>query len=82
MSKKPAVHVISNPRGGWSVKKEGAERASAVRTTQQDAIKTGRALSKAEKTELVIHRKDGTIQQKDSHGKDPNPPKDKDTHKK
>ncbi len=42
----------------------------------------GREISKNQGSELVIHGKDGKIQQKDSHGKDPNPPKDKDTHKK
>lgn len=36
-----------------------------------------RQKSKQESSELVIHRKDGTIERKDSHGNDPCPPKDK-----
>jgi hypothetical protein len=76
MKKTPPVHVISNPRGGWSVKKEGAGRATAVLPTQKEAISKARSVSKIDKTELVIHKKDGTIQRKDT-----NPPKDKDTHK-
>ncbi len=82
MKKSPPVHVISNPRGGWSVKKEGADRASKITPTQKEAITVARTISKSEKTELVIHKKDGTIQRKDSHGPDKNPPKDRDTHKK
>jgi hypothetical protein len=31
----------------------------------------GRAISRHQGTELVIHGKDGVIQQKDSHGHDP-----------
>lgn len=81
MKKKPAVHVISNPHGGWSVKKEGAQRASVVKDTQKEAISDARKISKAFQTELVIHKKDGTIQRKDTHGIDPCPPRDKDTHK-
>jgi hypothetical protein len=34
-------------------------------------------VAKAAETELVIHRPDGTIRDKDSFGNDPDPPKDK-----
>ena len=37
-----------------------------------------REKSKEEHSELIPHRKDGKIQNPDSHGRDPNPPKDKD----
>lgn len=83
MSKKtPAVHVISNPRGGWSVKKEGNTKASVVLKTKEGAVNRAREISKKDASELIIHKKDGTIQQRDSHGNDPLPPKDRDTHKK
>lgn len=36
-----------------------------------------REKSKEECLELIPHHKDGTIQNPDSHGNDPNPPKDK-----
>lgn len=36
-----------------------------------------REKSRQEKSELIPHKKDGTIQNPDSHGNDPNPPKDK-----
>lgn len=75
-------HVVTNPKGGWSVKKGGSSRASKSFETKSDATKYAREISKNQKTELVIHKKDGKIQRSDSHGPDPNPPKDKDTHKK
>lgn len=56
---------------GWEVKKEGGKRASAVTETKAEAVKIGRDTAKKEHSELVIKGKDGTIQQKDSHGHDP-----------
>ena len=74
MSKKK-YHVVPNS-DGWAVKKEGAQRASSVHTTQGDAISSGTDLAKSSKTELVIHRPNGKIRDSDSYGNDPNPPKD------
>ena len=74
MAKKD-YHVV--PQGeGWAVKREGAERASSVHETQQDAIKDGKRLAQSNKTELVIHRPNGQIRDSDSYGNDPMPPKD------
>ena len=69
-------HVLPNPKGGWSVRQSGASRASRVFGTQADAMKFGRAIAKQEGAELYVHRRDGTIRQKDSYGSDPFPPKD------
>lgn len=44
---------------------------------KEDAVKIGRELSRNAGSELVIHGKDGRIQQKDSHGNDHCPPRDK-----
>lgn len=68
-------HVVPNPDGGWDVKKRGAERASGHYETKADAVKEGREISQNQGTEFFIHGKDGQIQQKDSHGNDPCPPK-------
>lgn len=71
-------HVVPNKeKGGWDVKKPGAEKASVHTDTKADAIKKGREISKNQETELVIHNKDGKISESDSHGNDPCPPKDK-----
>ena len=77
MSKGKQHIVQPHEEGGWEVKKSGSDRASRVLPTKDQAEKTGRKISQNQGTELVIRRKDGTIERKDSHGNDPNPPKDK-----
>lgn len=67
-------HVTKRADGKWQVKGEGASRASFVATTQSEAIKRGRHISSNQQSELVIHRPDGRIRAKDSHGHDPFPP--------
>lgn len=70
-------HVVKNPKGGWSVKKGGALRATKTFDTQKEAISYARELSKNQGSELYVHKRDGTIQSKDSYGNDPHPPMDK-----
>jgi hypothetical protein len=64
-------HVVPAPEGGWNIKRGGSSRASAHTETKQQAVDLGREISRHQRTELVIHGKDGVIQQKDSHGHDP-----------
>lgn len=68
-------HVVPNPSGGWDVKRGGSERASSHHDTKQDAIDTGREVSRRQDTEFRIHNKDGRIGSSDSHGNDKYPPK-------
>jgi len=68
-------HVVPNPNGGWDVKRNGAERASAHTDTKQDAINRGRVISRNQDTEFIVHNKDGKISGSDSHGNDPYPPR-------
>ena len=71
-------HVVPNKdKGGWDIKKSGSERSSKHCDTKDEAVKTARKMSQDQGTELVVHNKDGKIALKDSHGKDPCPPKDK-----
>lgn len=53
------VHVVPS-KSGWSVKKEGAKRSTAVRKTKEGAMKVARDLKPA--TRIIVHKKDGTIQ--------------------
>jgi uncharacterized protein YdaT len=74
MSKKNQ-HVV--PHGEkWAVKGEKNEKATKVVDTQAEAIKIAREIAINKQSEVVIHRKDGKIRDKDSYGNDPNPPKD------
>ena len=69
------VHVV--PHGSnWQVKPEGSRPVSNHRT-QQTAINIARPIAQHNRSELVIHRPNGTIRDKDSFGRDPNPPKDR-----
>lgn len=68
-------HVIPNS-GNWQVKREGSDKATKTFRTQQDAINYARDIAKNQQSELVIHRRNGTIRDKDSYGNDPCPPKD------
>ena len=76
MSKR-SWHVVPNPKGGWSVRHAGAERATRVFHTQQEATKSARTIARKERTELYVHGRDGTIRHKDSYGVDPFPSRDK-----
>lgn len=70
------VHVVPS-EGGWTVRREGATRATKRFDTQADAIKWARQSAAKEQTDLVVHGRDGKIRSKDSFGTDPMPPKDK-----
>ena len=77
MTAKKAQHVVRSPNGGWSVKKEGSDKATKTFKTQAEAIDRAKEIAKSQQTEMVVHSKDGRINYKNSYGNDPNPPKDK-----
>jgi Uncharacterized protein conserved in bacteria (DUF2188) len=57
------VHVA--PRGeNWAVEREGADRASSLHDTQAAAEKAGRATARDEKTEFLLHGRDGAIRER------------------
>ena len=74
---KKTRHVVPNPRGGWSVRQSGASRATKVFDTQAEAVKYGKRMAKKERTEVFVHRKDGTIRQRDSYRDSPSPSRKK-----
>lgn len=74
MPKKNTVETYFED-GQWKNKRGGNSRASNTSSTKAEAEAKGRAMSKADKAEHVIKKKDGTIGEKNSYGNDPNPPK-------
>jgi hypothetical protein len=70
-------HVVPNPRGGWAVRQSGATKASRVFESQKEAVTYARDLARKGGSELYVHRRDGTISDKNSYGSDPYPLKDK-----
>jgi len=69
-------HVV--PRdGNWAVRGEGNKRVTSIHDTQGEAINAAREIAQNQHSEVVIHRPDGRIRDKDSYGNDPCPPKDR-----
>lgn len=73
---KKNVHVVPNGKG-WSTKLEGTAKPLSNHRTQQAASEAGKKVAQQNQSELVIHRPNGQIRDKDSYGNDPCPPKDK-----
>jgi uncharacterized protein YdaT len=72
----PNQHVV--PRDGrWAVRGEGNEKDTSLHDTQADAIDAARDIARNQRTEIVVHRMDGKIRDKDSYGNDPYPPRDR-----
>ena len=68
------VHVVPDD-GQWAVKREKAVRSTRVVSTQKEAIEIAKELAKNSQSEMFIHRKDGTIRERNTYGSDPFPPK-------
>jgi len=76
MSKRKTYHVTPNSAGAWQVKAEGGERASSVEATKADAIARAVQIAQNQRdSQVIIHRKDGTIESERTYGNDPYPPK-------
>lgn len=71
-----SIHTV--PAGSkWAVKKEGTKEPVSTHMTKAAALKNAISLAKKDHVEHVIHGRDGKIQDKDSYGNDPCPPRDK-----
>jgi hypothetical protein len=69
-------HVVPH-NGKWAVRGARNEKVTSIHNTQKEAIDAARPIAQNQQSEVVIHRPDGTIRDKDSYGSDPNPPKDR-----
>ena len=65
------VHVVPSG-GGWDVKVDGRQGTRHF-PTQSEAIKAGRRLARGNRSEHIVHGRDGRIRQRDSYGRDPFP---------
>ncbi len=71
----PNQHVVPH-NGKWGVRPEGGSRVSGTYETQAEAAAAAREKAINQKSEVVIHRPNGQIRDRDSYGNDPNPPRD------
>ena len=67
---------VTKKNGEWRVIGEGNGKATKKFATQKEAIDYGRKVAINQQTELVIHRVNGRIRDKDSYGNDPIPSRD------
>ena len=67
-----SVHV-EPVTGGWAVKHGSRETASYP--TKEEAVKAGRELARKSRSEHIVHRPDGRIEERDSYSSDPFPPR-------
>jgi len=69
-------HVVPT-ENGWGIRGEGNSRLTKISSTKAEAVEIARDIAKNQSAELFIHGKDGKIQDRDSYGNDPCPPRDK-----
>lgn len=58
----------------WGVRGEGNTRLTSRHATQGEAEHAAREIARHERSEVVIHRPDGRIRDRNSYGRDPFPP--------
>ncbi|WP_420442274.1 DUF2188 domain-containing protein [Candidatus Palauibacter sp.] len=73
MARKRNQHVVP-AKDGWAVKPAGSPKATKVFDTQREAIARGREIATNQRSELLIHGRDGRIREKNTYGRDPYPP--------
>ncbi|MBL8221206.1 MAG: DUF2188 domain-containing protein [Bryobacterales bacterium] len=63
-------HVVPDRRGSWSVRREGADRASRVFDSKVDAVAYARDLAKKSGGDLYVHAWDGSVRDKDTYAEE------------
>jgi Uncharacterized protein conserved in bacteria (DUF2188) len=70
MARKPPVHTVPH-EDGWANRREGATRVMKKFATKAEAQAAGRETARRDKTEHLIHKRDGTVGSRNSYGDDP-----------
>lgn len=76
MKKKINQKWISPHPKGWKIQSAGTTKPVKVVKNKAEALDFGTRFAKSNNSELVIQKKNGQIQNSNSFGKDPNPPRD------
>lgn len=67
-------HVV--PKGdNWAVRGAGNEKVTKIVSTQTEAIKIAMSIAINQGSEMIIHRQNGKIREKNTYGTDNCPPK-------
>ncbi|MCK2147551.1 DUF2188 domain-containing protein [Marinobacter alexandrii] len=67
-------HVVRRANR-WAVRGEGNTRDTSHHSSQSEAAAAAREIARRQKSEVLIHGRDGRIRERDSYGNDPFPPK-------
>ncbi len=67
-------HVVPH-EGLWAVRGSNNSKVTKIFETQREAIETARDIAINQQSEVVIHRPNGQIRDKNSYGNDDYPPK-------
>ncbi len=59
----------------WAVRGEGNTRDTSLHDTQAQAERAAREIAINQKSDVLIHSRDGRIRDRNSYGNDPHPPK-------
>lgn len=71
-----ALHVVPQS-DGWVVTASGADQPTQQFARKEDAVQFGESVAKRKRTSLIIHGRDGKIQDIDAYGSDPISPGDR-----
>jgi len=63
-------HVVSHGEG-WAVKAEGASLPLALFKTQNEAWERAKSIARKERSEALLHGKNGLIRTRNTYGHDP-----------
>ena len=64
---KKTRHVVPSTSGGWSVRKQGAARASKTFGTKAEAEHYGKDAAKKDRSDVFVHGANGMIQSHKSY---------------
>jgi hypothetical protein len=70
MPRQGDVHVVPGDNG-WRVEVEGQDSASGTHDTQEAAWEQAKQIAERNKSEALLHGRDGTIRERNTYGHDP-----------
>jgi hypothetical protein len=70
MQKQGDVHVMPGEKA-WRVEVEGSDRPRSTLKSQSEAAKAARTIARSNKSELLIHRRNGRARDRSTYGHDP-----------
>lgn len=70
------IHTVYNSdRKMWENKHEGNSKPISSHHTKDNAVNSAEKTARQEHVELIVHKKDGQFDWRNSYGNDPFPPK-------